>query len=357
MSWQDRDYADEERSGHGRPGGDWQGMRPTIDNPLTWSIDLARLGGVAIRMHLLFLLFIVVRILQAALGGTNLTAQTMAQAMGVLFVVVLAHELGHVLACRLMGGQADEILMWPLGGLAFCRPGARWSAHLVTALGGPIVNVVLCLVAGSMLGMLNNQWLGTAVPNPLHPFESVYAAQERGSWASLTLALINETSFVLLLFNLLPIFPLDGGRIVQAALWPKWGYTRSMLMAVRVGLIVAMVLGIYGAVMQQWMVVGIALFGGVTCYVTQKQLQWTDAALGLEADEYALSLHGGKDDDVPSRATRRERLAQRRALREQEEAREVDRILQKIADSGLPSLNRQEKALLKRVTERKRRER
>jgi len=362
MSWQDRDDASDERSGLGRPGGDWQGMRPSFDNPFTWALDIGRVNGISIRIHVLFLVYIVIMLWRSAMPVSSnqtlapLDFRLMAIAMAGLFVIVLAHELGHCLACRWVGGRADEILMWPLGGLAFCRPGQNWRAHLITAIGGPAVNLIICLISGGALGFLTHQFWGVAFPNLL-TLRGVYDTVVSQSLAHQTLFLINALSLALLLFNLLPIFPLDGGRIVQAAFWPVMGYTRSMQLAVRIGYVGAIVLGIVGAVLSQWELMGIALFGGVTCYITQKQLQWTDATLGLESDEYALSLHGAKEDDAPTRATRRERLAQRRALREQEEAREVDRILQKIADSGLPSLSREERALLKRATERKRRER
>ena len=52
MSWQDRDYADDPRDRVGRPGGDWQGVRPTFDNPMSWSVPLARIFGIAVRVHI-----------------------------------------------------------------------------------------------------------------------------------------------------------------------------------------------------------------------------------------------------------------------------------------------------------------
>lgn len=359
MSWQDRDYAGDEGPGLGRPGGDWQGMRPTFDNPFTWSVFLGRISGIAVRIHVVFLIYIVIALLRSlSQYGDGPMFGIMALTMGLLFVIVLAHEFGHCLACRWVGGQADEILMWPLGGLAFTQPGHRWQAHLITAVGGPLVNVVLCLVAGVMLGALTGTWLGVAIPNVVNPFGAQFQ-QIAGSWPLLTLYLVNMLSFVLLLFNLLPLFPLDGGRILQSALWPKYGYSRSMRIAVRAGYIGGILLAIYGAVMSQWAIVAIALFGIYTCYMTNRQLQWTDSMLGYESDEYALSVHyGGKEEEheepAPRKPTWWQRQAQRRAQQEEREAQEVDRILQKIADSGMESLSRSERNLLKRVTDRKR---
>ena len=354
MSWEDRDYADD-REKMGRPGGDWRGLRPTFDNPFSWALSLGRISGILIRVHLLFLVFIVIELLRATQpshGGSQNFVLT-AISMGCLFVIVLAHEFGHCLACRWKGGEADEILMWPLGGLAYCRPPQHWVAHLVTAAGGPMVNVILCVVAGVTLGLVTGRWLGVALPNPI-TIDGLWEYEVGKSKAHQALFLFNWISLVLLLFNLLPIFPLDGGRILQAALWPKVGYHRSMVFAVRAGFVGGIGLVIFGAVTSQWMIVGIALFGIITCYMTMKQLQWTDAMLGIESDEYALSVHDQVEHEGERKSGWRERRAERQAQREQEEAREVDRILEKIAQSGIESLTRNEKSLLRRVTERKR---
>jgi Zn-dependent protease len=362
MSWEEREHARHDRDGHGRPGGDWLGLRPTFDKPWTWSIPIARLAGITIRVHIVFVLYIIIMLLQSQPwgGATNFDFSMMARAMGLLFIVVLAHECGHCLVCRLIDGRVDEILMWPLGGLALCDAGPRWKSHLLTSLGGPIVNLILCVICTSLLASLNpTQWRTVAIPNPLDPMATYLAL--KGDWQQYTLAMINEISLIMLLFNLMPIFPLDGGRIVQSALWPRFGYSRSMLIAVHVGYVGAMLLGIYGAVVREWTVVAVALFGGITCYNMQKQLQWSDSAVDFEADEYVLSPHGRSEPDPgtsgASESTQRERQAERRALREQQEAREVDRILQKIGESGMASLSRAERALLHRVTERKRHER
>lgn len=359
MSWQERNDADDDHRKLGRPGGDWRGIRPSFDNPATWALTMFRLGGITVRIHLFFIIFIIIMLLRSVSSpGKDMTPpefSIMAAAMGVLFLIVLAHEFGHCLACRWTGGDADEILMWPLGGLAYCRPANRWTSHMATVVGGPLVNVIICIAAGGSLGLLTGVWLGFAIPNPLDPFAELGGVYAARSTAHKMLYLVNSTSFILLLFNLLPIFPLDGGRIVQVALWPRLGWSRSMMIAVRTGFIGAILLFIFGMVVGDFMIAAIALFGGFTCYLTHKQVQWTDAAL-MESDDYAMSLTPSDEETGASEAANgwRERRAQRMAEREQDEAREVDLILQKIATSGIDSLSRRERALLKRVTERKR---
>ncbi|MHC4415309.1 MAG: site-2 protease family protein [Planctomycetota bacterium] len=364
MSWRERDSAadDNPMGRFGRPGGDWQGLRPSLDNPITWSLPIGRLMAITVRVHVIFLIFVVIEVLRAAWGGAGRSDPfahgfwLVVVSMACLFAIVLLHELGHCLACRRVGGEADEILMWPLGGLAFCRPPQRWQAHLVTVVGGPAVNVLLCAIMTPGLGFLTGKWWGVAIPNPFNPV-GIYAAEINGHqpWWLIALFQANWLSLLLLLFNLLPIFPLDGGRIVQAGLWPKLGYAGSMRLAVRVGYVGAVLLGVVGFVLSNVMVVMIAVFGGIICYVTHKQLEFTEHVMGFETDQYQAGLDGGGPIDAePGRPSPRQRRAERRARREKQETEQVDGILQKIARSGMESLSGPEKRLLRQATRRKR---
>jgi len=352
MNWQDRDYASDDNPmrGFGRPGGDWRGLRPALDNPMTWALKLGRVGGITVRVHLAFLLFIIVVLLRPVFGAGGLAVGPTVLLLACLFGVVLVHEFGHCLACRWSGGAANEILMWPLGGLAFCMPRDRWTSHLFTAAGGPMVNVVLLVVLVPTIGLWTGAWWGVAIPNPL---DLTLPAEVSEPWLLMALYLLNTVSLILLLFNLLPIFPLDGGRILQTLLWPRIGYVRSMRYAVRVGYVGAICLFIMGLVIGPTMLAFIAVFGGFTCYITHRQLQFTQETLGFESDEYSASLYRPDEDEVaPARPTRRERAVEQRAHREQQDARAVDAILQKIASRGMESLTRGEKRRLERATRR-----
>lgn len=137
-----------------------------------------------------------------------------------LFVIVLLHEFGHALACRQVGGQANQIVLWPLGGVAFVAPPQRPGATLWAIAAGPLVNVVLLPLAG--LAVLASHWLGLDTQWPdFHAF----------LWA---LVLIN---ILLLVFNLLPIYPLDGGQILRSLLWFFIGRARSLIIASFIGMI------------------------------------------------------------------------------------------------------------------------
>lgn len=136
-----------------------------------------------------------------------------------LFAVVLLHEFGHALACRQIGGRANRIMLWPLGGVAYVDPPQRPGAILWSIAAGPLVNVVLApiLLAFGPLDLLG---LRDAWPN-----------------AHQLLRTVTVINFVLLFFNLLPIYPLDGGQIFRALLWFLFGRARSLLAASIVGML------------------------------------------------------------------------------------------------------------------------
>src|SRR5437870_4230278 len=129
-------------------------------DPFTWSFPVGRLSDISVRIHVLFPLVALGMILRVALQKepeppadplpTGLWLDA-AMVMGLLFFSVLLHELGHCFAARRVGGDADEILLWPLGGLAACDVPHQPRAHFITAAGGPAVNLLICLICGLAL--------------------------------------------------------------------------------------------------------------------------------------------------------------------------------------------------------------
>jgi Zn-dependent protease len=137
-----------------------------------------------------------------------------------LFAIVLVHEFGHALACRQAGGTADQIVLWPLGGIAFVNPPRRPGPVLWSIAAGPLVNVVLLPILFLAL-VLVRPGPGTLEPSDLQ----VFVGQVWG------------INLLLLIFNLLPVYPLDGGQILRALLWFPLGEIRSLQIASVVGLI------------------------------------------------------------------------------------------------------------------------
>ena len=147
-----------------------------------------------------------------------------------LFAIVLLHEFGHALACRSVGGKANTIVLWPLGGVAFVKPPPRPGPILWSIAAGPLVNVAI--VPMTLAALL---WLD--VPMDLANFSSLSGMQQM----VLYLTLMN---LVLLIFNMLPIYPLDGGQMLQAILWFFVGRALSLKITAAIGVVGAVVGGL-----------------------------------------------------------------------------------------------------------------
>jgi Zn-dependent protease len=137
-----------------------------------------------------------------------------------LFLIVMMHEFGHALACRQVGGTANQIVLWPLGGVAYVDPPPRPGATLWSIAAGPLVNVVLLPVL--LVAFTLSRSLGWA-----HAMPDLYQL--------LRTVLIIDV--VLLVFNMLPIYPLDGGQILRSLLWFVFGRARSLMVATILGFI------------------------------------------------------------------------------------------------------------------------
>src|SRR5213595_3495128 len=136
-----------------------------------------------------------------------------------LFAIVLLHEFGHALACRQTGGVADRIVLWPLGGIAFVNPPRRPGAMLWSIAAGPLVNVVLLPILTILLFSIGVPETNEASDLSRFVFHLW--------WINLGL----------LIFNLLPVYPLDGGQILRSLLWFPLGEIRSLQIASVIGLI------------------------------------------------------------------------------------------------------------------------
>jgi Zn-dependent protease len=137
-----------------------------------------------------------------------------------LFLIVLMHEFGHALACRSVGGQANQIILWLLGGVAYVSPPQRPGAVLWSIAAGPLVNVVLLPIFGGIWFLSRSLGWPETMPNL---YELV-----------LSLCIID---IALLCFNMLPVYPLDGGQILQALLWFVVGQARSLMIVSVVGIL------------------------------------------------------------------------------------------------------------------------
>jgi Zn-dependent protease len=190
------------------------------------AFPLFRFGGIQVYLHFSWL---IVAWFEISLGKNRYGSPGWAAAEYVgLFAIVLLHEFGHAFACRSTGGRADRIVLWPLGGLAFVDPPMRPGAVLWSIAAGPLVNVLLIPILFIAATATASYRLTGVDPNLHH--------------LSVSLWFINLT---LLIFNLLPFYPLDGGQIVRALLWFKVGAVRSLMIAAVIGIFGAALVGLY----------------------------------------------------------------------------------------------------------------
>jgi Zn-dependent protease len=166
-----------------------------------------------------------------------------------LFAIVLTHEYGHALACKQVGGTANRIMLWPLGGVAYVLPPQRPTAVLWSIAAGPLVNVALFVLLSIVNAAVFAAGWATAMPDAYHLLKAI--------------GLIN---LILLIFNLLPIYPLDGGQILRALLWFPLGRIRSLMVATIIGFVGAAGLILLALVMQSPWTAILAVFMIFSCW-------------------------------------------------------------------------------------------
>jgi hypothetical protein len=220
-----------------------------------------------------------------------------------------------------------------------------------------MANLAIIALAAPIVLLMTRDW-GAVIPNPLDPLAYARDPLIGRSMPMLLLYMINALSAMLLAFNLLPMFPLDGGRLVHAILWQRSGWSASMRLTVRVGFLAGLALLLYGVVSYAWQAVAVAAFGLLTCYQTERQLAFSDSMLDFESDDYALKASRVRSDfsDTWNDRDSDECHGIMDEPDDPSEQSDIDRILKKIASSGLSSLTNEEQQALQRETERKRRE-
>ena len=182
------------------------------------AIHLFRIAGIDVFLHWSW--FVIALIEVEYLRGRYTSIVWSVLEYLALFLIVLMHEFGHALACRQTGGRADTILLWPLGGVAYVDPPQRPGAMLWSLAAGPLVNVALLPVIGGA-------YMLAGTTGFLQPDTDPYI------WLRSVLLI----DVVLLGFNILPIYPLDGGQILRSLLWFALGRGRSLQVATVIGFI------------------------------------------------------------------------------------------------------------------------
>jgi len=340
MSWEERPYAD---PNFGRGGSGFS------DNPLNWAPRIFTFDGIRVRVHILLILYIGYQLLKYGVNDAGLYIAGTAHGLFILFLSVFLHELGHCYAARAVGGKAEEVLLWPLGGLAFTDPPFNARARFITVLCGPLVNLALMVLAIAAMGFHLPRW------------EFAYWSPRLATWGSLNgwMVLIYQINRCLFFFNILtPMYPMDAGQLLQCTLWKFLGYRRATLITCTVGMVTAVVLGLYCVISQSWILLTIAFMGYMECYRTRMVTRFSES----DGDDlYGRELVGGHAafDRAERRREgflarwRRKRAESRKAeeaVRQANVELEVDRILDKVHREGMHSLTKSEKRTLELAT-------
>jgi len=211
---------------------------------MSWSLNIGKVAGTVVRIHLTFLLFL------AWIFFAEYAAQGAASAWNsvlfivLLFLCVLLHEFGHIFTARAFGVPTPYVTLLPIGGVAQLEriPEEPWEEFLI-AIAGPMVNVVITAALVFIGGAQLQGYAATAIDN-------------------VQISMIDRLAAVnlfLAAFNLIPAFPMDGGRVFRALLATRLGYVRATEIAAMIGQFVAFALGFIG-LMYNPLLIFIAIF-------------------------------------------------------------------------------------------------
>ena len=348
----------------------------------TWSLNLGRWGSLRVRLHAFFLVTAVFTLFVVTESDGNNLLWIAGLSIAVHFAIVALHQLAHGYAAARLGGTTDEIVIGPLGDTARHHVPHDPQRELITVLAGPAFNVILAILLAPFVFIIAQ----TEVIDLIHPiapgsFVPILADDLTARMVVLTaFKLAFWLNWVVLLVNLLPAFPFDGGRFLRTILWPALGYRTAVIWVARSTKFLAAVFCLLAwlswevypmSIVPAWvplMLIAIYMFFSANQEISRLEIRAVDDdLLGYDFDEEYADLDDELDDDsyddtddefdditlVDRRREKRreQRIRQARAQEEAEEAR-VDRILERLHHEGFEAISIEERALLSRVSAR-----
>jgi stage IV sporulation protein FB len=329
-------------------------MNFQTDNPLIFGFPIGTLWGARVRVSLLYLV-----LLPWLVGPLGWKVGLLA--FVVLTVVILLHEFCHVFAARLTGGDADEVILWPLGGLALCRRAPTFQSELLTPAAGPLFHLALCVLF--LAGVYSRPDFWT---NVMHPLYFPRIDLESGRFLQELVVLTFALNWKLLLLNLLPMLPLDGASMWHAVARHRWepivAKTAMLIVSTLTHILLA------GVAMNIESSSGIGLLFLSYLLLPITILEWIrlQAAnlIGVEMEDSENYESYDDDEEGQPRRTRtpgllerwkldRERKRQEREEQERSETEaQLDALLEKVHQTGMDSLSESEKRFLKKASAR-----
>ena len=219
------------------------------------AIRIFRFAGIDVFLHWSWFLVGIYEVNTGGIGRYSSIAWNILEYLA-LFVIVTMHEFGHALACRQVGGRANQIVLWPLGGVAYVDPPPRAGATLWSITAGPLVNLLLAPILGGLYSYAHSAAWAYTMPDIYQFVRAVFIID-----------------VILLIFNILPVYPLDGGQILRSLLWFILGRARSLMVASVIGFFGVAAFILYAVSRgNAWLGI-IALYMGVNCWTGFKQAQ------------------------------------------------------------------------------------
>ncbi|MHC4876558.1 MAG: site-2 protease family protein [Planctomycetota bacterium] len=331
-------------------------------NAVYWSLPLGSWFATRIRVSVFFPLLVLLLAASQRLGSieVGLTFGL------VLFISVLLHEFGHVIAARMTGGDGEEILITPFGGLATCNPAPTFSSRFGSVAGGPLVNLSLCMLTLPAILTTSRETLRDC----LNPFVFPSLELTADSVAALVeplLLIVFTANWLLLLINLLPVHPLDGGRMLYILLQARMESYVARSVYLRTGLICGWVMVLVGLLLENtWLMAIAAVVISLNLSETYQmhfQGETEESFMGYDFSQGYTSLERSltdDDDEHPSqpgllarwKAQREEDRQRRQAEEDRHMEQRLDELLDKLHSQGEAALSSAEKKQLKEISAR-----
>ena len=339
----------------------------TLPNTLLWSLSLGRWGGLAVRLHASFVFMAIGAIYLGSQSGYEEGWAYGLAAVAILLVSVLLHELAHTLVVVRLGRIEERWVLSPVGGLRDGRLSFEPQHDFLIAVAGPVASGLVAIVAAIALYFV----AGDLPWKQMHPVYPTLVA-DHGTGLIIALRMAVWLNWLLLLVNLLPVQPFDGGRALVSLMGPALGPVKAQAVQMRMNwlislalLIVAVVFGDVADAVSVPAWVSLSLLSAVIFFAAFTPVEfWEDAPeegdlLEYDFSEGYTSLERRVDAPPAQQELglvrgwierRRQEKEDQQLMLELEEEEQADVLLQRLHDQGPRGLSPDDRALLNRVS-------
>jgi len=309
-------------------------------NPLMYGFTLGRWFDTDVRVSVWFPLIALTFCFRLGLRLGLITTL-------LLIAIILVHEMFHVFAARWTGGEGNEVILWPLGGLAFVSPAASFQSEFWTPAAGPVSHVLMCLLSLPVV-LYNGMLMDSLNPIMLPP-----VFLENGSFLTDLVILFFSLNFKLLILNLLPIHPLDGSRMASSVVGLYIGKRLANSRVLWTGIVLCFLILTAGLMLESTEFVFI---GFVLVMLSMNEYTTTQIAERF-GDMYEPESWQVPEEREPQlgpiarwRAQREEKKRVKAANNRRQTAQRVDELLEKVHNEGMDALSDAERKFLKNAS-------